>query len=150
MKENLSLEDRISMARYRSEASQARLQAARLLMEKGFFSDAISKAYYAVHSISRAILVLHDIHASTHEGVKTMLAKELIRDAKLLQLDFAKKYSQLKALREDADYEDYISYGLEDAKEAVATAEEFVQRVTDLINRIISLEQNEPSAPEGL
>jgi hypothetical protein len=38
---------------------------------------------------------------------------------------------------------------LEDAREAIATAEEFVQRVTDLINRIISLQQNEPPTPAG-
>jgi len=69
-----------------------------LLLKEGYYNDAISKAYSAIHAISRAILILHDIRASTHEGVKAMLSKELIKETGILPQDFAKKYSHLKAL----------------------------------------------------
>jgi len=45
-----------------------------------------------------------------------MLSKELIIEAKILPYDFAKKYFQLKALRKDVDYEDFITYTREDAE----------------------------------
>jgi len=137
MQEKLSLKDRISISKYRYKIAQERLKAARVLLKEGFYNDAISKAYFAVHAISRAILILHDVRASTHEGVKTMLSKELIKEARILPQDFAKKYSQLKALREDTDYEDFITYTKEDAEEAVKVADTFIREVSEIINGII-------------
>jgi len=137
MQEKLSLKDRISISKYRSEIAQQRLKAARVLLKEGFYNDAISKAYFAIHAISRAILILHDIRASTHEGVKTMLSKELIKEAKILPQDFTKKFSQLKVLREDVDYEDFITYTKEDAEEAIETAELFIQKTLKIINGIV-------------
>jgi uncharacterized protein (UPF0332 family) len=137
MQEKLSLKDRISISKYRNKIAVERLQAARVLLKEGFYNDAISKAYFAVHAISRAILILHDIRASTHEGVKTMLSKELIKEARILPQDFAKKYSQLKALREDTDYEDFITYTKEEAEEAMEIGNIFVQKVSQIINGIV-------------
>ncbi len=137
MQEKLSRKDRIDISRYRSETARERLNAARVLLREGFYNDAVSKAYFAIHAISRAILILHDVRASTHEGVKTMLSKELVKEAKLLPHDFAKKYSQLKALREDVDYEDFITYTREDAEEAIEIAETFIGKVSDVIEKIV-------------
>lgn len=133
MQEKLSLEDRISISRYRTEIAQNRLKAARVLLKEGFYNDAISKAYFAIHAVSRALLILHDIRAVTHEGVKTMLSKELVKEARILPQDFTKKYSQLKALREDADYEDFIIYTREDAEEAIEIADRFIQKALEVM-----------------
>ena len=137
MQEKLSRKDRIDISKYRSETARERLNAARVLLREGFYNDAASKAYFAIHAISRAILILHDVRASTHEGVKTMLSKELIKEAKILPHDFAKKFSQLKALREDVDYEDFITYTREDAEEAIEIAETFIRKVSDVIEKIV-------------
>ncbi len=130
-------EDRIALARYRKERAYERLDAAEVLLSQGFYNDAISRAYYAIYAISRAILILYDIRASTHEGVKTMLLKELIREARLLPEDFAKKFSILKTLREDVDYEDFVRYSREDAEEALGIAREFVEKIASTIDGII-------------
>jgi uncharacterized protein (UPF0332 family) len=137
MEERLSLKDRIGISKYRAEIAKNRLRASQVLFKEGFYNDAISKAYFAIHAISRAILILHDIRASTHEGVKTMLSKELIKEAKILPQDFAKKYSQLKALREDADYEDFITYTKKDAKEAIEIADRFIQKGVEILKDTI-------------
>lgn len=134
MKESLSLKDRLSLAEYRRETALERLRAAEVLFREGLYNDCISKAYFAIHAISRAILILYDIRASTHEGVKTMLSKQLIREARLMPQDFAKKYSILKALREDADYEDFIKYSKEDAEDALRIAQGFVEKISEIID----------------
>lgn len=134
MKESLSLKDRLSLAEYRRETAFERLRAAEVLFREGLYNDCISKAYFAIHAISRAILILYDIRASSHEGVKTMLSKQLIREAKLMPQDFAKKYSILKALREDADYEDFIKYSREDAEDALRIARGFVEKISEIID----------------
>jgi len=137
MKEPLSLEDRISLAQHRKEMASQRLRAAEVLFKEGLYNDAIARAYYAVHSILRALLILYDIRATTHEGVKTMLSKQLIKEAKLLPQDFAKKFSIVKALREDADYEDFIQFSASDAEEALAIAREFVQTGSKAVEQLI-------------
>lgn len=134
MKESLGLKDRLSLAEYRRETAFERLRAAEVLFREGLYNDCISKAYFAIHAISRAILILYDIRASSHEGVKTMLSKQLIREAKLMPQDFAKKYSILKALREDADYEDFIRYSREDAEDALKIARGFVEKISEIID----------------
>jgi uncharacterized protein (UPF0332 family) len=138
MKERLSLEDRIALSRYRADAARERLRAAEVLLREGLFRDSITRAYYAIHSMARALLILYDIRATTHEGVKTMLSKQLIKEAKLLPSDFAKKFSILKALREDADYEDFIEFSREDAQEAIETAREFIDRTSQVVEEIIN------------
>lgn len=137
LQEKLSLKDRISISKYRTDIALKRLKAAQVLLREGFYNDAILKAYFAIHAISRAILILHDIRASTHEGVKTMLSKELVKEARILPQDYTKKYSQLKALREDVDYEDFITYTKEDAEEAIETADKFIQKILEVIKGIV-------------
>ncbi len=138
MKERLSLEDRIALCRYRVDAARERLMAAEVLLREGFHRDSITRAYYAIHSMARALLILYDIRATTHEGVKAMLSKQLIKDARLLPSDFAKKFSILKALREDADYEDFIEFSNEDAEEAMQIAREFIDRGSQVVEEIIN------------
>jgi len=48
-----------------------------------------------------------------------------------------KKYSQLKALREDADYEDFITYTREDAEEAIEIADTFIQKALEIMKRLV-------------
>ncbi len=142
MKESLRAEDRIAMAEYRKEIALQRLKAAEVLLREGLYGDAISKLYFAVHAMARAVLILYDIRASTHEGVKTMLSKKLIREARAIPEDFAKKYSILKALREDADYEDFINYSKNDAEEALEMAREFIEKLSVVIEETRKKIQN--------
>ncbi len=137
MKERLTLEERIGLSRHRKAMASERLRAAEVLLKEGLYRDSITRAYYAIHSMARALLILYDIRATTHEGVKTMLSKQLIKEAKLLPRDFAKKFSILKALREDADYEDFIEFSREDAKEAFEIAKEFVDKGSQVVDEII-------------
>ncbi len=137
MKESMTIEDRINLSLYRREVALERLRAAEVLFKEGFYNDAITRAYYAIHSISRALLILYDIRATTHEGVKTMLSKQLVREAKVLSSDFAKKFSILKALREDADYEDFIRFSSTDAEEALKIARDFLEKTSDVIDQVI-------------
>ena len=105
------------LAFYRIETAHKRLKEAKYLMEGGYYNSSIRASYYAIFDISRGLLNLKGIKAESHEGVKVMLSKEFIR-AKILPADFAKRFSQLKALREDADYEEYIEFTRENAVEA--------------------------------
>ncbi len=40
-------------------------------------------------------------------------------------------------MREDVDYEDFITYTREDVKEAIEIAETFIEKVLDVIEKIV-------------
>ena len=124
------------LAFYRIETARKRLEEAKYLMEGDYYNSSIRASYYAVFDISRGLLSLKGIKAESHEGVKVMVSKEFIR-AKILPADFARRFSQLKALREDADYEEYVEFTKENAMEAYEEAREYVEHCEKVIREIV-------------
>jgi uncharacterized protein (UPF0332 family) len=123
-------------ALYSIETAHKRLREAAYLIDGGFYNSSIRASYYAIFDISKGLLNLKGIKTESHDRVKVMLSKEFIR-AKMLPADFAKKFTQLKALREDADYEEYIEFTQVDALEAYNEACDYVGYCKNLIKEIL-------------
>lgn len=51
------------------EAAEKRLEAAKLLFEKGLMEDAVNRAYYAFSHTARAMLNVLGYDAKTHSGL---------------------------------------------------------------------------------
>jgi uncharacterized protein (UPF0332 family) len=60
---------RNDLAKYRYDSAVEKLQAARLLMENGFFKDSISRSYYAIFSGARSLLALKEFDSAKHSGI---------------------------------------------------------------------------------
>jgi len=58
--------------------------AAELLLEAGFYEDAVSRAYYAVLHAAKAALLARDI--VSHTAVRRLFGKELVQQG-LLEKD---------------------------------------------------------------
>jgi uncharacterized protein (UPF0332 family) len=54
---------------YRLESAEERLKAARLLLERQMYADAVSRAYYAVFQAARAALATRDLESKKHSGI---------------------------------------------------------------------------------
>ena len=63
----------IEEIKIRLEKAKEKLKAAKYLLNGGFFDDAISRAYYAVFHVAKAILLLFNEDPETHEGFCTNL-----------------------------------------------------------------------------
>src|SRR3954464_12254312 len=80
------------------------LDAARLLNEKAFHADAVSRAYYAAFHAATALLGSIGVSAKTHDGVKSLVAQHFVRPG-ALSAESARILAHAEADRGDADYE---------------------------------------------
>jgi uncharacterized protein (UPF0332 family) len=110
------------------EKSREKLDAAKTLLREGFIDDAISRAYYSMFHAASAVLLSKGITVESHSALKTMFGLHLIKTGKI-----EKKYGQwlnkLKDERENGDYDIFASFELEDAKNGVNEAEEFLNEM---------------------
>jgi len=110
------------------EKSREKLDAAKTLLREGFIDDAISRAYYSMFHAASAVLLSEGMTVEGHSALKTMFGLHLIKTGKI-----EKKYGQwlnkLKDERENGDYDIFTSFELEDAKNGVNEAEEFLEEM---------------------
>ncbi len=83
--------------------AESKLMSAKILYEKGMYSDAISRAYYSMHYSARALLSTQNIFPKTHKGVITQLGLEFVKEG-IIEEYYLKAISTSREIREKADY----------------------------------------------
>lgn len=116
-----------------ARAEQA-LRAAEALRDLGLFSDAVSRAYYGVFHILRAVLVSRAIEPKTHSGAIHLFNTEIIRPG-LLPSAHNKILGGLQRARELADYDAAIVFSREDVEAFLSEARSFENDVRALLAR---------------
>lgn len=113
------------------ERARRDLDAARLLLDQGFFDRAVSSAYYATfHAATTALLTVGE-RRRTHGGVVGAFGQKIVVDGGL-EPRHGRAINVLLELRVAADYaEDEAS--AEIAERAVEDADQFVNAVTSWI-----------------
>lgn len=119
----------------RMAIAREKLNAARHLIEKGFYNDTISKAYYAMFYASKAILLALGEDPHKHAGVVSMFG-ERIAKVGLSNPRYGTLLRDAKDLREDADYGDFFHATREQAENAIRNAEDFVNEAGIILKRI--------------
>ncbi|RLD73392.1 MAG: HEPN domain-containing protein [Bacteroidetes bacterium] len=101
------------------------LKDADLLIANNSSESAVSRAYYAMYYMAKALLFFVDINVKTHQGTVMMFGKHFIKNG-----IFEKKYNNIltKALNQRivGDYEIGKGIELDLATEIVNEAHEFV------------------------
>jgi len=114
------------------ERSHARLEAARHLMAGGHWSDAISRAYYAMFFAARALLIAKGVEVRTHAGLAGKLYELYVRDGTLERADAALLPAAMAA-RNEADYGFPASATESQARETILDAERFLARAGEIL-----------------
>lgn len=109
------------------------LEAAELLLEKGYFRDSISRSYYAFFDVVAALLAIKGVITKTHAGALQQLGLYYIKTG-ILSEDSGKTMRRLLEARQKADYEWQIDFT---KKEALASSQE-AKIFIDLIEKSIS------------
>lgn len=106
MKQQLDSETRATMVDYRLERAHSTLGEADLLYGGGYFNAAVNRLYYACYYATTALLLSHQIEASTHNGVKTQLSMHFVRNNRL-NLEHSTTFGLLFDKRHSSDYSDF-------------------------------------------
>ncbi|ASJ08975.1 HEPN domain-containing protein [Thermococcus siculi] len=104
------------------------LNAAEVLLESGFYRDAMSRAYYAMFYAASALLRAKGIITKSHRGVIAKFGLEFVNEG-TIEAYYAKALSLAETLRERADYDATFRPTKDEAEELVEDAKRFVERI---------------------
>lgn len=108
------------------------LQEAKLLGESHHWNTSANRLYYACFYIVTAYLVMNNLQASTHKGVKIAFNQELIRSRRIGS-EFGRLYNDLLNLRLDADYRDFNNVAEEVINPLIVLVTEFINEMEAII-----------------
>ncbi len=112
-----SLDDFI---KYRIERADESIKEAELLASEGYWNTVANRLYYAAFYLVNALLVKHQIHTSSHSGIKSEFHKHFIKTG-ILDKKYGKLYSELFDTRQEGDYQAFTKF---DEKEISPLIEE--------------------------
>ncbi len=111
------------------------LEAARVLLENGFYRDAISRAYYAMFYAASALLRAKGVVTKSHRGVIAKFGLEFVNTG-IVEKYYAKALSLAETSRERADYDPTYRPSEEEAESIVEDAERFIERVEKALEEL--------------
>ena len=124
-KENIKAElDRASMA----------LDAATLLFENGFLSDAISRLYYFMLHTIRALLLTIGLEPRSHEGVLRVFGLHFIKTG-IFGIRESHIFASLMKYREEADYNPAYTFAKEDYMEFKEQAQKLSDKIKGFLRQ---------------
>ena len=125
-------QNRIANARAEIEASEEALLAARALIEGELLRSAVSRLYYGMLHLVRALVVSRGFEPRTHEGVETLFALHFVREGRM-DVRYSKLFAHLQKFREQADYGPVLALSREDVARDLAAVGEFAAAVKRML-----------------
>jgi uncharacterized protein (UPF0332 family) len=114
--------------------SQRALAEANLLFDNGYLHGAISRLYYFLLYIIRALLLSRGLEPKSHEGVLRLFAREFVKRG-----DFSPSsshvFSKLMKYREEADYNPSYSFTPQDFLSMRQEAETLADQIQEHLRR---------------
>lgn len=118
--------------RLRIKLADDKLRLAKKLLTDKEYRDAISRAYYAMYHIAKAILFLKGKDPYTHRGVNIFFNK-IFTKTKIIDKKYSYMLARAQEKREDSDYDIIIEPTQKEAQETVKNAEEFIKKCKEII-----------------
>jgi hypothetical protein len=117
------------------EKAEERLRSARLLFDKEFFDDCISRAYYSMYYGVKAVLLIKGISTRTHKGLITQFGLEFVTKGYVEEL-LGRIISFVEEERESADYDVFATFTEKEAKEVLENAELFLTKIKEFLEKV--------------
>jgi len=114
------------------ERAETNLQAARDLLDKGYYDITASRAYYAAFYAASALLLKDGLDISKHSGVVALVHQNFVKAGKL-DKEQGKNLNWLFELRGVGDYGVSVHVASGEALRAVQVAEKFLESVKRIL-----------------
>jgi len=110
--------------KYRLEKSKVTFMEAISLGQNGFWNGAAARLYYSCFYSVIALLLSEGVEIRTHNGVRTEFFKRFIKTG-IFRKDYSVLYADLMNKRQESDYDDFLSFTMEDIEPLFNKAREF-------------------------
>ncbi len=124
--------NRIANAKVEVEAAREALSASAALLDDGLLRSAVSRLYYGMLHLVRALVVSRGFDPRTHEGVEAVFALHLVR-AGVVDVRYSKVFAHLQKFREQADYGPLLALASEDIAKDLEAVSEFARVVEQIL-----------------
>lgn len=121
-----------ALVQRRIETARRRLEAAQLLLGKGYTNDALSKAYYAIFAAAKAALATKGLESKKHAGVIGLFNRHFVKTG-LLDKNLSKILAAARDARELGDYSDFFDASAEETAAQIEAAARFIEAVSGFL-----------------
>jgi hypothetical protein len=129
MEENVEIRIREEL-----DVAKRRLEAAKLLFEKGMIEDAVNRAYYSFFHAAKAMLNALGFDAKTHSGLISEFGLRIIK-INLLDKKFGQYIRKAFEMRESSDYEIGVIFSKGEVQTLIKNAEEFLRKAQEFVEK---------------
>ncbi|MEK6692214.1 MAG: HEPN domain-containing protein [Nitrospirota bacterium] len=125
-------ENKIENIKIELDRASKTMDAAILLFDNGFLSDAVSRLYYFLLHIIRALLLSKGFEPKSHEGVLRLFSLHFIKEG-IFEPKTSHIFAKLMKYREEADYNPSYVFTEEDFMEFRKEAEGMADKIKDYL-----------------
>ena len=136
-------EPKQELIRYRLQRAREMLEDGELLLREGRLTSATNRIYYAMFYATSALLATKNLSSSRHSGVIALLHDHFVRPG-VFPRELARQLSLAFEMRNDSDYEDFITPEPSELTEMLANARSFVQKAAELVQSPPPAETSRP------
>ncbi|MEW6556826.1 MAG: HEPN domain-containing protein [Elusimicrobiota bacterium] len=111
---------------------EERMESAEALYKLKNYKDAISRAYYAMHDVTLAILLTKNITPKTHSGILKMFNFHFIKTKKI-EYKYYKLLANAYDMRENGDYEVFYEATEEETRQLIDNAAKFIEKIKEIL-----------------
>ena len=128
----MTAENRQHNIREELNRSASALGSAKLLIDGGYLSDAISRLYYYLLYHVRALLLTKGIEPKSHEAALRLYSMHFIKEGPL-PTSASHLFTRLMKYREEADYNPSYTFESEEVRTWLSEAEALTGTIRNLI-----------------
>ena len=129
------MEEKLELIQVWLSLAEEKLEVARELLDLSRFDDTVSKAYYVMFYSAKAALLAVDVDLRRHSGVVSQFGLRFVKGGYV-----DRRYSRILAramqAREASDYDPRTRASQQDAQQAVADAEAFLEKAREILGKV--------------
>lgn len=114
------------------DVAKEHVKSADILFASGQYRDSISRSYYTFFDLVAALLAVKGLIPKSHGGALQLFGLHYIKTG-IITVDAGKTMRRLMELRQKADYEWQTDFSMDEAKEALGEAKEFIKLIEKII-----------------
>ena len=125
-------EEQEALIRYRMDRARETLVEAELMAQAGHRNACVNRLYYACFYAVTALLLRHNLSASKHSGVRSLLNRHFVRTG-AISSRLGMLYRDLFESRQQGDYQDLVRFAEQEVRPWIPEAQNFVACIEALL-----------------
>jgi uncharacterized protein (UPF0332 family) len=116
------------LIKVRLEKAEEDIETAVELLSFRRYRAAVNRSYYALFSITTAVLLTKKLERSKHTGLEAAFNQHFIK-AEIFEIEYGKIFNYVRQKREESDYTAKVMIDKETAEKIVKESKRFIRRM---------------------